>query len=503
MDYATTVLTEARRAGLGFYTAGQVAPQIPVLYDFEPARYGIPVARFGDAPGLSNWRFIPGELVQSLQWDQKSGGYLYAIADIVGNANLIKSGRLFLLPPEYAAQLAKTDWNGNVDLSALKNPAVGYLLTPDELGALYNLGTDPGRPEARFAADPGNPFAAWPNQMHNVGSIRDLAGAQVRPMTEAMRSFLLDRGVGDYEIMSQTNGNGQKPDADFWQRNPASKAARDAWVKVYQDADWYAVDPANPYNIVVGDSQSGYITKTHPLMTDAGVQQLYGHLESVNQGAGDDGLTGIAGIFTSAVLGWVGGAIIGDLLTAESLGADMAGADMFGEGTVGATADWGAIGPESLASGLDFSAAADTVPLETAAEIGASVEQTTVSMTATEGASTVEDTILDWYSVDPGPDPFATTDMVNAGWSFDGGYAGVDWYNSAGIGEAAASNSLDSILGSINKVSSTVNTAIRALSGTAAQVRNNLATPAPNYTRAAGGINLGLLAVGLLAWKLL
>ena len=503
MDYATTVLTEARRAGLGFYTAGQVAPQIPVLYDFEPARYGIPVARFGDAPGLQNWRFIPGELVQSLQWDQKSGGYLYALADIVGNASLIKSGRLFLLPPEYAAQLAKTDWNGNVDLSALKNPAVGYLLTVDELSALYGLGKDAGRPEAAFAGDPGNPYAAWPNQLHNVGNIKSLVGAQVRPMTQAMRSFLLDRGVGDYELMSQTNGNGQKFGPAEWAMYPAAKAARDAWVKVYQDADWYAVDPDNAYNIVVGDTETGYITKTHPLMTDAGVQQLYGHLESVNQGAGDDGLTGIAGIFTSAVLGWVGGAIIGDLLTAESLGADMAGADMFGEGTVGATADWGAIGPESLASGLDISTVADTVQLETAAEIGASVEETTVSMTATEGASTVEETILDWYSVDPGPDPFATTDMVNAGWSFDGGYAGVDWYNSAGIGEAAASNSLDSILGSINKVSSAVNLGIRALSGTAAQVRNNLATPAPNYTRAAGSINLGLLAVGLLAWKLL
>lgn len=130
-------------------------------------------------------------------------------------------------------------------------------------------------------------------------------------------------------------------------------------------------------------------------------------------------------------------------------------------------------------------------------------EEITVSMTETQGASTVGETGLEWYSVDPGPDPFATTADVNAGWSFDGGYPGVDWYNSAGIGEAAASNSLDSILGSINKVSSTVNTAIRALSGTAAQVRNNLATPAPNYTRAAGGINLGLLAVGLLAWKLL
>ena len=130
-------------------------------------------------------------------------------------------------------------------------------------------------------------------------------------------------------------------------------------------------------------------------------------------------------------------------------------------------------------------------------------EEITVSMTETTGANTVGETGLEWYSVDPGPDPFATTADVNAGWSFDGGYPGVDWYNSAGIGEAAASNSLDSILGSINKVSSTVNTAIRALSGTAAQVRNNLAQQQPNYTRAAGGINLGLLAVGLLAWKLL
>lgn len=115
----------------------------------------------------------------------------------------------------------------------------------------------------------------------------------------------------------------------------------------------------------------------------------------------------------------------------------------------------------------------------------------------------MEETIMEWYEVDPGVDPFATTEMVNAGWSFDGGYAGVDWYNSAGVGEAAASSSLDSILGAVNKVSSAANLAIRAFSGTAAQVRNNLAQRPPNYTRAAGGINVGLLAVGLLAWKLL
>ena len=131
-------------------------------------------------------------------------------------------------------------------------------------------------------------------------------------------------------------------------------------------------------------------------------------------------------------------------------------------------------------------------------------ETTTVSMTATEGVSTVGETGLEWYSVDPGPDPFATTDMVNSGWSFDGGYAGVDWYNSAGVGEASAgTSSLADIFGKVTSTIKAAGGAVAAAAGAIQATRNNLAQPAPNYTRAAGGINVGLLAVGLLAWKLL
>lgn len=114
------------------------------------------------------------------------------------------------------------------------------------------------------------------------------------------------------------------------------------------------------------------------------------------------------------------------------------------------------------------------------------------------------ETGLEWYSVDPGPDPFATTADVNAGWSFDGGYAGVDWYNSAGIGEASAgATSLADIFGKVTSTIKAAGGAVAAAAGAIQATRNNLAQPVPNYTRAAGGINVGLLVVGLLAWKLL
>jgi hypothetical protein len=214
------------------------------------------------------------------------------------------------------------------------------------------------------------------------------------------------------------------------------------------------------------------------------------------------GAGALFGAAEAGAAGAIGAEAVGAATTAElgALGSGLAGVEVTGLGLYGQTE----LMAGALGSGLSGTSAA-SIGLTASAFTGAAAGAATVeaSTTATQGVSTVEETILDWYSVDPGPDPFATTDMVNAGWSFDGGYPGVDWYNSAGVGEAAASNSLDSILGSINKVSSAVNLGIRALSGTAAQVRNNLATPAPNYTRAAGGINLGLLAVGLLAWKLL
>lgn len=207
------------------------------------------------------------------------------------------------------------------------------------------------------------------------------------------------------------------------------------------------------------------------------------------------GAGALFGAAEAGAAGAIGAEAVGAATTAElgALGSGLAGVEVTGLGLYGQTE----LMAGALGSGLAATPAA-SIGLTASVFTGAAAGAATV-----QGVSTVEETVLDWYSVDPGPDPFATTDMVNAGWSFDGGYAGVDWYNSAGIGEAAASNSLDSILGSINKVSSAANLAIRAFSGTAAQVRNNLAQRPPNYTRAAGSINLGLLAVGLLAWKLM
>lgn len=204
----------------------------------------------------------------------------------------------------------------------------------------------------------------------------------------------------------------------------------------------------------------------------------------------------------ASAAGAVGAEAIGAATAGElgALGSGLTGVEVTGLGLYGQTE----LMAGALGSGLAGTPAA-SIGLTASAFSGAAAGTAVLeaSTTATQGASTVEETILNWYSVDPGPDPFATTDMVNSGWSYDGGYPGVDWYNSAGVGEAAASTSLDGILSTINKVSNTVNGAIRALSGTAAQVKNNLAQPQPNYSRAAGSINLGLLAVGLLAWKLL
>ena len=157
----------------------------------------------------------------------------------------------------------------------------------------------------------------------------------------------------------------------------------------------------------------------------------------------------------------------------------------------------GMLAPGGASAGASASAAAETAAMDAwlGTDIALTDTATAAASTATTGATSMDgingfSSWLESYSSDPGIDPFATTADVNAGWSFDGGYPGVDWYNSAGVGEAAASSSLDGILGTINKVSTTVNSAIRTLSGTAAQVKNNLATPAPNYTRAAGGINV-------------
>lgn len=131
------------------------------------------------------------------------------------------------------------------------------------------------------------------------------------------------------------------------------------------------------------------------------------------------------------------------------------------------------------------------------------------SATATTGASSMSDIgnlsgWLDSYSSDPGIDPFATTADVNAGWSYDGGYPAADWYNSAGVGEAPSFwQSLNTSATEASKLVKTIGGALSSGSAAVTQARNNLSQQQPNYTRAAGSVNLGLLAVAALAWKLL
>lgn len=174
---------------------------------------------------------------------------------------------------------------------------------------------------------------------------------------------------------------------------------------------------------------------------------------------------------------------------------------MAGIGAAVSAAAWGMAG--SLAPGGASVEIAATGATEVAAPAITESSSFFTSET-TIGATNVGETGLNWYSVDPGPDPFATTADVNAGWSYDGGYPGVDWYNNAGIGEApdlwqSVQNATSSAANIVKSVGSIFATGSAALAAT----RNNLARPAPNYTRAAGGINLGLLAAAVVAWKLL
>jgi hypothetical protein len=135
-------------------------------------------------------------------------------------------------------------------------------------------------------------------------------------------------------------------------------------------------------------------------------------------------------------------------------------------------------------------------------ELGADIETTTVSMSES-GVSNVNE-FDSWYADRFSTDPFATTADVNAGWSYEGGYEGVDWYNSAGIGEAAGpASALNDILGSVSKAVKSVGGILATGSAALQATRNNLAQPVPNYQRSMGGMNLGLLAVAAIAWKML
>lgn len=101
------------------------------------------------------------------------------------------------------------------------------------------------------------------------------------------------------------------------------------------------------------------------------------------------------------------------------------------------------------------------------------------------------------FEIDYSQDPFATTESVNQGWTEYAGY-GVDYYGQPGAGYAADGNSVNDIFGTITKTLNSAAGAIKA-AGAAYAATRNAATAGnraqPNYTRAAGSLNIGMLAL--------
>jgi len=184
-----------------------------------------------------------------------------------------------------------------------------------------------------------------------------------------------------------------------------------------------------------------------------------------------------------------------------ALGSGLTGIEIAGAGLYGTTP----LMAGSLGSGLAGTTAAsiglNAGALGAVGAIGAAeaLNTTTVSLSET---TAMNDDLLNWYNdINSTADPFATTDAVNAGWTYENGY-GVDWYNAAGVGEVANSNSLDSILSAVNKVSATASRVIgtaSALFGSAQAATR----PAPNLQRSAGSISLPLILGAVLAVKFL
>ncbi len=255
---------------------------------------------------------------------------------------------------------------------------------------------------------------------------------------------------------------------------PAWQDAAGGWYQKLNDGFWYYHTPIT--NLGEGGQDNG-IWDMRRRWSDADMRQLAPGLTywaRTNDPTDHDGGIDLRMVGAFASIALAGGLLSGSLApSGASVAAEQAGMDAW----------------------LGTDIAIDTTATSAAA--------------TTEGVMTVGETgnLSDWlssYSSDPGVDPFATTADVNAGWSYDGGYSGVDWYNNAGIGEAAApASSLNDILGSVQKAVSSVGKIFASGSAAVQQTRNNLAQPVPNYTRSAGSMNLGLLAVAAVAWKLL
>lgn len=194
-------------------------------------------------------------------------------------------------------------------------------------------------------------------------------------------------------------------------------------------------------------------------------------------------------------------AIIGTALFASgaiSFGLDAASGAFGAEALTGeviaaeATAEAFAVEAWSANAAAEVAAAEATAGTFSTEAWSANAAAETATSTATTGATNV-DSISDWlsnYSSDPGPDPFATTADVNTGWSYNGGYEGVDWYNNAGIGEASSATSLNDIFSNVSKA---LKSAGSILSGVQ-QIAGGQNRVQPNMTRthAAGQMNLAL-----------
>lgn len=190
---------------------------------------------------------------------------------------------------------------------------------------------------------------------------------------------------------------------------------------------------------------------------------------------------------------------LGDILGVVALGAAIyftagAASGVFGAEAIGAEAVAGEFATEAWAANA---AAVESASLANVGYIDALGGLTDATGTALQGWSDIATASsqsgvvmdgIDFYNVDPGPDPFATTADVNAGWSYDGGYPGVDWYNSAGIGEASAPATLNDIFSNVSKA---IKSAGSILAG-AQQLANGQNRVQPNLTRSAGQMNLAL-----------
>lgn len=448
----------------------------------------------------AEWRYIPLEAVVKLWTDV--AGRPQLIRDFVGNPVLLATGRLIEIPQAIGQRVHASDWMGTV--YRYSYPHVGLMLTEAEYLALLNAGGVPGTLDGAYVADTPAPdgFASF----FQHGPLAEIAGAIVRPMTAADRDYLAERALGDQTILLSSSWNSGvstlPPEYFAWYASPAQVANRAAWAAIYAEADYIAVSPSNKYTVVVGNSKTGYWVRTAPIGTDSTVSTIDSHATDLQRDAANNGQMGWFDQLFTAV---VGGMVLGGLDLSSAFGDAAATEAAAVDAWIGADITVESVAADSLAA---ESAALDAwygtdIPvnsLPTGLDTVASSATVSANSPATFQGPQSMDELFDFTVTDASSsaDPFATTADVNAGWTFESGY-GVDYYNVAGIGQAsgaASGSSLSDMFRSVTNGIRSAVSAISAINGTATAA----ARPAPNFTRAAGSINLGMLALAAAAF---